>query len=258
MKTNYHTHTQRCRHAGGTEADYISSALGSGLSVLGFSDHAPFEDRDYGYRMPFEELDEYFSAVDLLSKRYKSDIIIKKSLEIEYMPRYMDYYERLYTKYGVDYLLLGEHFFDLPGGDILNITSARDTSDYLLYARAVEEALGTGLFQALAHPDLFAMNHFPWDDNCDRAVDIILDAAVRTGIALEFNANGYRRGVHNYPEGPRVMYPHIKLWEKVRGTDIPVIVGSDCHGPDQVWDWAMDRAYAELKKLGIQPLQELV
>ena len=61
MKTNFHTHTQRCRHAQGCAEDYLRAALDSSLSVLGFSDHAPFPDFDYGYRMPFSELEEYIA-----------------------------------------------------------------------------------------------------------------------------------------------------------------------------------------------------
>ena len=87
MRTNYHTHTKRCLHAFGTEEDYISAALNAGVSVLGFSDHAPFPDVDYGYRMPYSELGEYFAAVDRLREERADDIIIKKSLEIEYLNR---------------------------------------------------------------------------------------------------------------------------------------------------------------------------
>ncbi len=43
-KTNYHTHTKRCMHAEGTEADYVKAALNACLDVLGFSDHGPFPD----------------------------------------------------------------------------------------------------------------------------------------------------------------------------------------------------------------------
>ena len=53
MKSNFHTHTKRCCHAFGVEADYAKEAYDKGLSVLGFSDHAPFKDIDYGYRMQF-------------------------------------------------------------------------------------------------------------------------------------------------------------------------------------------------------------
>ena len=59
-KINFHTHTNRCRHADGIAADYVQSALSAGVTQLGFSDHAPFPDYDFGMRMPYCEL----SAMD--------------------------------------------------------------------------------------------------------------------------------------------------------------------------------------------------
>lgn len=255
MKTNYHTHTQRCLHAQGSEEDYIRSALEAGVSVLGFSDHAPFPDVDYGLRMPYSELAEYFSAVDRLTEVHASDIIIRKSLEIEYLPQYRPYYELLYRQYQPDYLILGEHFFLDNGGHMHNITTQVESTEiYLYYARAVAEAMKTGYFQMVAHPDIFAMNRHAWDRNCDAATDLILDAAVQTDTILEFNANGIRRGIHDYPGGKRYMYPHRNFWSKVANSGIRVIVGSDCHNPTQVWDNCMARAFRELEELGITPM----
>ena len=37
--TNYHTHTSRCKHAQGTDRDYVQQAVDSGYQVLGFTDH---------------------------------------------------------------------------------------------------------------------------------------------------------------------------------------------------------------------------
>ena len=51
VKANYHTHTSHCGHADGLPFDYAESAVKNGLCKLGFSDHAPFSVRDYGYRM---------------------------------------------------------------------------------------------------------------------------------------------------------------------------------------------------------------
>ena len=39
MFSNLHTHTTRCRHAFGTEREYIEAAITQGIRVLGFSDH---------------------------------------------------------------------------------------------------------------------------------------------------------------------------------------------------------------------------
>ena len=256
MKANYQTHTERCRHAQGTEEDYIREALKAGVSILGFSDHAPFPDHDFGFRMPYDELETHLSALDRLAKLHASDIVIRKGLEIEYLPRYRDYYERLLTRDGLDYLLLGEHFYP-DHGEAPFITSAQSTLDNIRYAEGIAAALKTGYFFAVAHPDLFTMNHFAWDRNCDAAVDIILNAAVSAGAILELNANGFRRGVHSYPDGDRYMYPHIKFWEAAAQTGLPVIIGSDCHEPCQVWDEQMDKAKAMLRALGIVPLEQM-
>lgn len=258
MKTNYHTHTQLCRHAQGSAEDYVRAALAAGVSVLGFSDHAAFPDYDYGYRMLYQELPLYFSEVDRLSKAYLSDIIIKKSLEIEYLPQYRSFYESLLETYKPDCLLLGEHFFLDEAGVFHNITTqVTDTAVYVSYAKAISEALDTGYFQMVVHPDIFAMNPNAWDRNCDAATEIILEAAARTNTILEFNANGLRRGIHEYPDGKRHMYPHRKFWERVVGSGLHVIVGSDCHNPTQVWDEAMSRSLEILSEMGITPCDTL-
>ena len=257
MKTNYHTHTKRCLHAYGTEEDYVQAALKAGLSVLGFTDHAPFPDHDFGMRMPYSELEAYFTEVDRQAALHKGDITIKKSLEIEYLPGHDDYYQMLLRTYKPDYLLLGEHFYFDETGRIYNIYNAESTADYIHYAKSIAAALKTGLFQMVAHPDLFTLNRFPWDENCDSASDIILAAALETGTVLEFNANGYRRGIHDYPDGKRYMYPHMNFWKKAAAAGVPVIIGADAHEPYQVWDECMDKAIEVLRELGITPFETL-
>ena len=257
MKTNYHTHTQRCLHAMGTEEDYVKAALDAGLSVLGFSDHAPFPDHDFGMRMPYSELEAYFAAVDRLAAQYASQITILKSLEIEYIPQYEEFYQFLLKTYKPDYLLLGEHFYFNEEGTVLNIYNAESTTDYIHYANSIAAALKTGLFQVVAHPDLFTLNKFPWDENCDTASDIIIAAAKEHNVILEFNANGYRRGIHEYPDGKRYMYPHINFWKKVAAAGLTVIIGADAHEPYQVWDPCMDQSIDILRQLGIQPIDAL-
>ncbi len=257
MKTNYHTHTKRCLHAQGSEKDYINSAIQSGLSILGFSDHAPFPDRDFGLRMPYFELDDYTRSIDSLTKKYSADIILLKGLEIEYLPEYHSYYEFLLYEQKLDYLLLGEHFYQNPAGNLLNITQAQNTETYIDYANSVAAAMNTGYFKMVAHPDIFAMNRFKWDKNCEIAVDIIVEAAERTNTILEFNANGLRRGIHEYPDGNRPMYPHEAFWKKVSGTHIQVIIGSDCHNPTQVWDNYLPTSYDIVKSMGISPIETI-
>ena len=73
QKFNYHTHTYRCKHAKGTDEEYVLKAIEAGYTVLGFSDHAPY--RDYPSdrsHMDFEQLDDYIDSINYLKEKTKS------------------------------------------------------------------------------------------------------------------------------------------------------------------------------------------
>lgn len=258
MKINFHTHVKRCRHAAGDVEDYIKCALEKGLSQLGFSDHAPFPDFDFGMRMPYCELWEYLEEVDAMREKYKDDITIWKGLEIEYLPEYKGYYEELLAKYGVEYLLLGEHFYKDAAGENANIYGAHSTEQCLSYAHSVAEGMKTGFFKAVAHPDLYMLNMDEWDDNCRKAADLIINTAAATDTVLEYNANGLRRKQVEYSDGIRHPYPHDTFWKMVAETPVRVIVNSDCHNPKELWDEAIERSYRKLQELGITPIEGLL
>ena len=257
MKANYHTHTFRCFHAVGTERDYTGAAVSLGLTTLGFSDHAPFPDKDFGLRMKYEDLPAYLKAADEMKKEYEGRISIFKGLEIEYLPQYNDYYKALRSEYGLDYLLLGEHMY-MSGGIIKNIFFAEKTSDYVCYAENVAEAAATGSFCCIAHPDIMMINDLPWDKNCDKASDIIISAAEKYDIPLEMNANGYRRGIHCYSDGERFPYPDERFWKQLCGSDIKVVIGSDCHVPEQVCDGAVSAAEKKCAELKLNLTEQII
>ena len=256
MKVNYHTHTYRCKHAGGTEEDYIKAAIENDFDIIGISDHAPFPDYDFGYRMDYCELDEYINTLGILRNTYKSDIRIYTGLEIEYFSKYDKYYEELLAKRGIDYMILGEHIYERKYEVYQNIYNSDSTECYIEYANAIKQALKTGYFKILAHPDLCMLCNFPWDYNCDKALDIIIDAVVSSGTIIEYNANGLRRGIQKFPDGDRYPYPHDKFWTKISQAGLPVVVGADSHSPEQLWDEYLMLAYDNLKKLGITPLKQ--
>lgn len=253
-RVNYHTHTKLCRHAEGEERDYVNSAVCCGLTELGFSDHAPFRDGRYGLRMEYAEMPGYIETIRELKEEFREKISIRCGLEIEYDPMESAYYEELLTHFGMEYLVLGQHYYRDESGRELNtflLDKTEDTSVYPLYARSLAEGMKTGYFKIAAHPDLFFINHLPADINCERACDIIVDAAVSCGIILEFNANGIRRGLQKYSDGLRYPYPHRMFWEKVKNAGIPVLVNSDCHNPKFIWDDAVEKAYSLAEEWGL-------
>ena len=255
MASNFHTHTYRCRHAFGTEEDYVRNAVAKNLDQLGFSDHAPFPRYDFGNRMPLSELPDYLKTIDELKQKY--DIPIFKGLEAEFHPMYQFYYKELFEDYKIEYLALGEHFYTKPNGEIKNIYFAESTKDYIDYANAICQGIESGFFAFVAHPDLMFLNPFPWDKNCQKASELIIKSAKKHDTILEFNANGYRRKQFPFPDGERYPYPHMNFWNMVKNTNIRVIVGSDCHEPHQVFDDKVELAYKTVDMLGLNVIDTI-
>ena len=259
-KVNYHTHTRLCRHAGGTAEDYAAAAWQNSLDVLGFSDHTPFPDGRFGLRMQYDELEPYIRDLNRLKTEYQGRVSICSGLEIEYCPDSLEYYESLLKPGRLDYLLLGQHFYTAAGALPVNIYELEEkggTAAYIDYALSIREGLATGFFKVLAHPDVIFINDLAWDENCSRACEIIVEAAQVSGAVLELNANGIRRGMREYCDGVRYPYPHKRFWERVSGTRIPVIVSSDCHNPDVLWDSCMEEGYRLGKEWGLLLTDEI-
>ena len=211
MLTNYHTHCQRCKHAEGSVETYVRQAIIEGYDVLGMSDHLPYPDFDYGFRMDFAEIGDYIREVRDAQKKSGDRLTVLLGFESEYMSDYRGYYEQLLDGYGVEYLILGQHFYDIRGffQSAYNIS---DTAECIHYARSISEGLDTGYYSLLAHPDIVGVNLLEWDRNMDEMTDIILESAIKNDIPLEINANGVRRGFVKDGAGLHYMYPHYKFW----------------------------------------------
>jgi len=258
MKTNYHTHTLRCKHAKGTELDYLKEALEQGLSILGFSDHAPYPDDKYShYCMDFSELTDYIRTLDELKSEYQRQITIYKGLEIEYSPFDYAYYEKLLGHYGLDYLALGQHFYIQDNQKAVSPSSVTNTSQYIDYARSLEDGMRTGFFKFIAHPDIIFANNFSFDSNCKKACDIILSAATKYDTILEFNANGVRRGKSDFVDGHRYQYPYTPFWDMTLNSSIKVVINSDCHTPKQLWDDSMVKAHDLAREMNLNVVDEI-
>lgn len=251
IRVNYHTHCNRCRHAGGTAKEYVQFGVGQKVEKLGFSDHMPFPDDRFGMRMPYAEIEAYLDEIAGLKAQAAGSMEIFCGFEGEFVRGEEAYYERLLADARCDYLILGQHYFSNSQGETVNIYMLGDAEQFEFYSRNVVEAMRTGYFRYVAHPDLFLINYPAWDIHCDRTCDILIDGAVKYGFALEYNANGLRRGKHLYADGERYPYPHEKFWERVKNTGIRVYVGSDCHSPEQVYDAYVQKSYRTLEEMGI-------
>ncbi len=224
MKANYHTHTWRCMHAKGTEKEYVESAIGAGLKILGFSDHTAYPyPKEYtsGMRMRTDQLEDYVDTVLALKAEYRQDIEIHLGLEVEYYIDYFSKLQRMVADYPVEYFLLGQHYV---GCEIDGDWSGKPTSDpevLRTYCAQTKEAMETGYFTYLAHPDLirFTGEEAIYEEEMRR----LCQRAKGLGIPLEINLLGIYEDRH---------YPDQRFWKIAGEESCQVVIGMDAHSPE--------------------------
>lgn len=245
MLFNYHTHTFRCKHATGTDREYVEAAIENGVKTLGFSDHAPYLFPD-GSRSPFrmscEQLFSYAEAVRSLAKEYERDIRILCGFELEYYPDYHAEEMAFLNQVHPDYLLLGQHYLlnetDLPPSRLM---SQKD--EYLtLYVEQVLAAIETGDFLYIAHPDLIGADYAP--ALMEREFTRLCEGAKRKDIPLEINLLGVRDNRR---------YPNATFFKIAASVGNRVILGLDAHSPDAFYSDAEETALtmAKILKLNV-------
>ena len=228
MTTNLHTHTFRCRHASGTEREYIETALAGGLTTLGFSDHSPYafpEDHYSGFRMANDLIDDYVSTIVALREEYRGKIDIKIGYELEYYPKFFRDTLKMITAHDVDYVILGQHYLGNEIDELHCGVSTPDESIFVRYIDQVIEAIDTGIYTYVAHPDML---NFTGDEAVfDRHYARLIEHAKDTDTPLEINFLGMRT---------QRFYPHERFFKLCGEIGAPVCCGCDAHRADDAAD----------------------
>ena len=238
MIANYHTHTHRCNHAAGADRDYVISALDAGIRILGFSDHSPMPfPAGYDFsrvRMSMDELPDYCASVLALKEEFKNEIEIHLGIELEYYPAYFGAVMKALEKDQVEYAILGQHFVGNETGEPW--MGFPCGSDILRrYVDQTIEAMKTGCFLYLAHPDL---PNFNGDDkDYETEMRRLCEAAEKLNIPLEINLLGLRT-CRNYPDR--------RFWKIAGETGNKVVLGSDAHRPEDLADEDTEKSAFEM------------
>ncbi len=230
MKTtrvDLHNHTTRCNHAEGTVDEYIQRAIELGIDIYGFTEHAPM-DFDEKYRLPFSEVDDYFSDILSAKERYKDDIEIVLGYEVDYLPNHMD--SRVLNA-DVDYLIGSVHFIDkwsFDNPEFIGEWKTKNIDDiWKAYFEATQAMVKMGKFDIVGHLDLIKVfKYMPKEDVRVLAKDV-LKAIKESGMVLELNAAGLRKPIGE-------IYPSPQLLEEAYSLNIPITFSSDAHSVEQV------------------------
>ena len=244
MKYNYHTHTVRCHHAEGADEEFVLAAIEAGFDEIGFADHSPWPfEKDFvsHIRMTEDELGGYCDSVKALREKYKDKINIKLGLECEYFPKYLPWLKEKIREHKIDYLICGHHFCTDEPGNIYNgsITDSKGLEDY---KNDILEALDSGIFSYIAHPDIFMRGYPVFDEKCEEVTRAIIEKAKETNTPLEYNLLGLKHGINDGKPG----YPHPSFWKIAGEYKPPVVIGVDAHVPEAYGESDIYRTAVEL------------
>jgi histidinol-phosphatase (PHP family) len=223
-----HMHTPLCKHAFGQPEEYAAVAEKRGLKGLIVTCHNPTEIPWSAHlRMSMADFDKYATLVDRAKREWAGRVDIRLGMESDYAPGMEPWLEKLHEMAEFHYILGSVH------PDIREYRQRFFKNDMVEFQRLYFEHLAmaaeTGLFNALAHPDLIK-NSDAAQWNLERIMDTVhqsLDRIAATGTAMELNTSGLHKAI-------KEMNPSRTILQEMHRRHIPVVVGADAHDPKRV------------------------
>jgi histidinol-phosphatase (PHP family) len=264
--TNYHSHTHYCDGSDEPEL-YIKQAIKYRLPAYGYSSHAPINVKT-DWCIADDKLQDYLSRVAAIKEKYHSDIQTYIGLEIDYIPGLAGRNKHILSDCKLDYFIGSIHFVNqFSDGTPWNIDSSKELFDKGLqevfrgnYPKAAERFYEiTWLMieedkpDVIGHLDKIKMYN---KDNCyfnetekwyRNLIDKTLDTVKQSGLIVEINTRGY------YRYGQQELYPSGWIIEQMIAKDIPIMLNSDAHAPNEITA-GFDYAANELRKTGLKVL----
>jgi histidinol-phosphatase (PHP family) len=223
---------------------FVEVAGRRGIDEIGFSEHVYyFEETRPLWSAPYHvercrhPLEPYVGAVVEAKRRGHP---VKLGIEVDFVPEREDETRELLAPYPWDYVLGSIHFLGGAGidGEPSLVEEVGVEGAWRRYYDALALAARSGLFDALAHPDLVKMYgpEIPWDW---AALVEALD-----GPCLEVSSAGLQK-----PHGK--LYPNPDLLREARARGRPITLASDAHVPETL-GCDLDRAIEHARAAGYE------
>lgn len=264
---NLHTHSHFCDGKEAPEA-YVNRAIELGFHTLGFSSHAPvpFENK---FALREERLEEYFQTIRNLQSKYKNQIKILLSLEIDFIPGITKDFAEFVKAGDLDYTIGGIHLIKKKGIEELwfidgplqerydeglqKLFNGHGRQGVEAYYQQVLEMIATQKPDIIAHFDKIKMHnknrYFSEEEGWykDLVWKVLKYVAAETNCIIEVNTRGlYKKRAETYFPSPEIM-------EQIHHLKIPITLNSDAHHPDEL-DKFFPEALETLKDIGFKEL----
>jgi histidinol-phosphatase (PHP family) len=260
--SNLHTHTS---FSDGTDTPelFAQKAIEAGLCSYAFTDHAPIPNISRKWCIPDNKIEEYFSEIRTIQRKYKSDIEILCGLEVDYIPGIIAPSDC--KKYNPDILIGSIHFLKLPNNDYLleldsNIEHFKEGLKYLFnndcrklithYYKTLTDMILSSGFDIAGHVDKIKMHIgklFPEMLLTPWYLDLEYQASqtiANSNTFVEINTRGMYKGQTDSP------YPSWRMIELINKMGGKLVLNADTHDPNGITG-CFDETLQHLKKINI-------
>jgi histidinol-phosphatase (PHP family) len=234
---DYHMHTKLSDGAN-THEEMVLSAINKGFNEIGFSDHFCIK-FPVKWAVSLEGIARLEDKVKEMDKKFGNRIKILFGLEVDYFPEFENEIGQALQRFNFDYVIGSIHFLDEWNYDTDKSRYSEFANDYLYewYFGELQNAVKSGLFDYMAHPDLIK-KHRIWPDS---SKTLLFRETARVfadfGVAYEVNTSGRDRPCKEF-------FPGLELLNEFFQAGVPVTLGSDSHRKEQI-----GRYFEEAKKL---------
>jgi len=250
---DFHVHEHHSSDAPGATAEgYCRVAEERGIEEIGFATHFIITGPDTNVGISQELIPEYFDEIE--KARASTDVELRVGLEVDYFPGEERRLESVLDEYPFDFILGSLHY--IRGYDIgsrsgsIDFFSGRRIEDALeVYFDGWREAVESGLFDIMAHPDYFrkflhlALHEHPAFEEYGSTVFEAIESLRSYGVGVEVNSSGYRHGIGD-------CYPVLEFMSAVREAGVDAaMIGSDAHAVDGL-GVKLDEAVKRLEAVG--------
>lgn len=261
---NFHQHSNFSDGAYPPE-DYVSKAIELGFEAMGFTEHSPLP-----FETPFslkaENVDEYIDTIDQLKAKYGKKIKIYRALEMDFVPELSNDFLHWKNQCKTDYLIGSIHLVKPPDTDSLWFIDGpkyeiydQGLNDFFggdikqaarTYYHQINEMIETQDFDVLGHMDKIKMHNrarFFTEDELwyQKLVNECLDLVKQKELIVEVNTRGI------YKKRSNSLFPDGLTLQKVRDLNIPILLSSDAHQPDEL-NLGFDDAVTKLIDIGFK------
>lgn len=268
VKTDYHVHPDFSIDASPVKIrDYCCRAVEIGLAEICFTTHYECDPvrREIdnfvvlnGRKHPVHDeawVEAYLREIEDARREFEaSGLKVKAGIEVGYEVGLERDIEKIVNGYPFDFVLGAIHCLKH-----IAISSMKESPGYYAsrslaevrddYFTTLREAVNTGLFDCMAHVDLYrryGIRHFGQGIlSIHRGIiEPILEEMARRGMGLEINTSSLRRGVREFHPSREIISLAVEAGVRV------FTVGSDAHSLEELGDH-IDEALALLEEFGL-------